>query len=370
MPRNLSEGEILGLFGRYLQEWLPKEGGQARFRWDADKEREFDAVPYETLLDDPYFFGHFGRELYPAHRGDILELFRRKEEGEDIRVFVDEEGFSSGKTWKATVIFGILVYKTIILMDKSKLSPKLAADSRVGFVCTGRTQSEATDWTFMHVLRLLLKSPFFMDYFPPNVTLEDVERFRRNPRVLRFPGGVFFGTTSGALGEFSQLGVNLVGGMADEVNFYDYVKRSSRIRTTLAEPEAGFDAAQEVFDTFYDRISSRMEVNGRWPLQSLILFFCSAAFPNDMTDRLIKRSRIDPTIFARRRATWEAQPWEWKGERLWSGEFFEYDVDRMEVVNPEEARQRYLDQFGHLAPAFEEAGRVEEENISGETDGP
>ncbi len=333
---SLSTGDI---FEKWFDKTQNKGAKQSEPRsdksWTWKKFHEFNAIPIEVLLKDPYFFGTRGTDLYPCHRHDIIELYKRKEAGEDIKVFVDDEGIGAGKTWKFSLINAIFMFKNIIIPDFSVSFGGLSKDTRLGSWLTSRTKTHGQDVIFKEAMMVILQSGFFIDHFPPQVTLEEVRDMKRNPSVLKFHGDkMAIGIGSAHLGELLALGYSLVIAGIDEANFYPVIKQSTK---KLAEADRGeVNTAQDVFRALYNRIESRMAYQGRWPRWALIQIFSSAAYDGDITSSLIKQVKEGrKDIFVRERATWEAK------RMGLSGKTFKVNLKKCKIVDDAGAKLEY-----------------------------
>ncbi len=332
--KSLSTGDI---FERWFDKTQNKGAklSEPKKRWTWKLFHEFDNIDIETLLRDPYFFGVRGKDLYSCHRQDIIELYKRKMNGEDIKVFCDEEGIGAGKTWKFSLVNAIFMFKNMIIPDYSISYGSLSKDTRLGSWLTSRTKTHGQDVIFKEAMMVILQSGFFIDYFPPHVTLEQVQDMKRNPSVLKFHGDkMAIGIGSAHLGELLALGYSLCIAGIDEANFYPVIKQSVK---KLAEGDRGeVDTAQDVFRALYNRIESRMAYQGRWPRWSLIQIFSSAAYDGDITsniNRQVAEGRKD--VFTRVRSTWEA-----KRQGL-SGKTFKVNLKQCKIVDNEGAKKQY-----------------------------
>lgn len=321
-------------------DWFKKTQGRAASSkariqepWTFDKWEEFNNVPVSTLIEDPYYFGWRGQYLYDCHKQDIVDLFHAMTPrhwgglGQDIRVFIDEEGTRSGKTWKASIVFAILLFKNIIIPDFHAFYPALAPNSGLGFLATSRELQTTREVIFKEIILVFLNSEFFVDYFPPQIKREQVEDFSRNPGVLKFPHNIAFQASSAFQNELQGLGYTIICALCDEVNFYPLVRDSRR---TSAFNTAGvLDSAQQAFDTLYSRIDNQFAYKGSWPCWALLEMFSSAGYNGDFTDRHIQQARNgDTEIFYRKRTTVEAR------RHTYSGHYVDFDIDSFKTVKP------------------------------------
>ena len=336
-------------FYQYVYEVIKRTQGRsatsfrAKFPWSPELEEQAKSLSVEELLDNPYYMGK-KESLFPEHRSDILELFERKANGENIELFVDEEGWGSGKTYKFAALLYIMVFEHIIMTDFRRDYPTLDPGTGISFVCTSRTGQLAKEITFEKVLPFFLESPFFLDYFPPDVDMKQIEDFKRKPDRLRFPNKILIFTGTGSA--LSAIGYDLAGGGIDEVNFFDYVEGSVRNDFSIDNEDGVYDAAEFIVRTVRGRIRSRFMINGKLSKYSLLMAMSSSGFSGDFTSRMREQAKVDPTIFYRNRATWEGRPRVWHGKQIYSDKTFDFDLRTMQVVDLEKKKEEYLMEFG------------------------
>lgn len=325
--------------------------GRIAKRWTWEDWRKFNSIPVSTLLEDDYFFGKRGKNLYDCHRQDIVDLFEEKTpeswpewcgnmavgKGNDVRVLISEQGTRAGKTWAAGLIQCILLFKNIIIPDYSKFYPAIAAQGgKLGFLAMSLNKTKAQDVLFREIYEPLLQSDFFTDYFPPNVTLDQVENFKRNPGVLRFPNNIGIACGSGMNAALEALGYALICCVMDEMNFYETVEGSTR-----REAIGGvYDAASTAFNEHYLRIDSQFNYKGRWPSNSLLIALSSAGFPDDFTETAFQENEKNPQWRFIHRRTWEARP------QTFTGKYFDFNIGTMRPVDEAATVAEYEKLFG------------------------
>jgi len=290
-------------------------------------------VPISDLLDDPYFLGK-GDEIYPSHRADIIELFERKDAGEQIHKFVYEGAIGAGKTYLMSIILWILVYRLITKWPSPQIYLGIDPDSTLCYCCTSRNATLAKKVTFTKILPMF-DTPFFREHFPPQCGFKLLDDWMKGgkpyyPSELRFPRGIVIFPGTGS--EAATLGYDLLGGLMDEANFLQVTERSTKARGGY------YDAAEEIHDSIYDRMISRFQKDGKLPPECLLMMFCSTLYENDF----LSRHANDPFTFHRKRTLWEAKPSIHKGRTIWSGKKFKFDVDQLKIVEVPEGYEKYL----------------------------
>lgn len=282
-------------------------------RWDEKDEKEFSNIPFEVLLDDPYYGGG---DLWPVHRQDIIDLWEaRRRYG--VHTYVAIEGIGSGKTHKFKHVLRLMVLEVVTKVNPLKYYGLSEKGQGISFVCMSRNASLAKEVTYKTILQAF-NCGFFKEHFPPNIDFNRVLDAHRYPQMLRFSRNVvIFPGTGSAL---SAVGYNLMGGGIDEANYLEVIDDSKRAINSNT-----YDAAEMVYNAIMTRMKSRFLSKGKLP--GLLMMFSNTKHSNDFLERMAVRSKTDSTIFFRRRCTWDGIP----KERL-SGETFKFDVYNNKIV--------------------------------------
>ena len=269
----------------------------------------------ETLICDSYFLG-LGEYVYPSVLDDIIELFEeRKRRPVNLVIFL--EGIGSGKTTKFSIL-QFLQWFELSMQPDPQAHYKMAPGSIIALINLSRTESQARRVAFGEVWRRF-QCPFVKDYFTPN------PRFSKEIQIPQNNTIIFAGTSSA----MSALGYNLYGGGIDEACFLEVVEDSKR-----AANQEKYDAAEEIYNAIWDRMTSRFMRNGIVP--GMLVMFSSPRYPEDFLERKIRQCAElgdDSGIFFRRRSTWSA-----KGKAFFpSNDFFFVDVDTLDEVTEPDA---------------------------------
>ena len=317
------ELELQRLIAQATQESVEKhsvaEGGSV-MPWTARTAGQFKQYlqtpeGIETLICDKYFLG-LGEYVYPSVLDDIIELFEeRKRRPVNLVIFL--EGIGSGKTTKFSVLQFLQWFELSMTPDPQAFY-RMAPGSVIALINLSRTESQARRVAFGEVWRRF-QCPFVRDYFTPN------PRFSKEIQIPQNNTIIFAGTSSA----MSALGYNLYGGGIDEACFLEVVEDSKR-----AASQEKYDAAEEIYNAVWDRMTSRFMRNGVVP--GMLIMFSSPRYPQDFLERkILQASELgdDSGIFFRRRSTWSA-----KGKAFFpSNDFFFVDVNTMDEVTEEDA---------------------------------
>jgi hypothetical protein len=175
-------------------------------------------------------------------------------------------------------------------------SPQLEFDMPPGmaivFVFQNRSAFLAKKVTFGKFHGLIKNSKYFREVFPYDTG---------KVSELDFPNDILCVPLAG--NDTAALGMDVYGGVIDEVNFMARIKKSVASRFTGEEE---YDQAERVYSSIIERMKSRFARKGKVPGKLCIV--SSSNYPDDFTDRKVKEAEKDPTIFVYRKAQWEALP--------------------------------------------------------------
>lgn len=351
----------------------------ARKEWNnAACEREME-VTIEDLLRDDYYLGEYN--IWPSIMGELEEVWHRRCDHE-VYYYRDTEtgkrqikhdsvyalsyehakrksmakwpGFAeeateidvrrpngihtvciecpkgTGKNFESALIIWLLTREFLIQDRVEFFSPyNLDLGTTIAIITANRTEQQAREVTFKEILPKM-QSPFFMDYFPPQVDLKEIEQSRRFPRELRFPRNVviFPGTGSAASGLGYCVGASII----DEANF---LARSSTGKQSIMGADV-YDAASETYSDLFQRMESRFGAirHGEMNYAGISTVISSSRTYQDFTQEMMRRSRHNKGIFYSRLPFWDRKP------LALSGETFEFDTANMQVLNQSNALER------------------------------
>tara|TARA_Y100000310_G_scaffold337602_1_gene425125 strand:- start:7137 stop:8993 length:1857 start_codon:yes stop_codon:yes gene_type:complete len=257
----------------------------------------------DTFLDDPYYLGESTKTLYPKIRLDLKEALTAGR----YREMVLTGGIGYGKTTFISFAIARMLYEISCLRSPQD-SYGLSSGSEVVVALISKS---------LHVARQVMKtavedkikiSPYFNEHF----------KGKANRDVTHYPSNVML--VIGSCNSERVLGMNVVGGAMDEANFMttkgQVIKGSAGIKKSIAQ----YDLAEKVYASIVRRIKSRFLMCAN-DLPGLMVLASSATTVNSFTDRKIKSSEGDPTVFVRDYANWEVKP-----QDNFSGETFEVIV--------------------------------------------
>jgi hypothetical protein len=382
-------GSFFSDWGEGLDERIKRNedavSGVTRFRkaresWSDALADEQMCVPIETLLSDDYYWGK--ENIWPAVRDEMEEIWhlrcdfdvtflrqgkilkrqtiyalsyhhaerrarqmwpRQADECDQIYIRRDRDLHSviiecpkgTGKDYEASIIIALLVREYLIqprnvYLELYNIDPA----TTISINLMNRSEEQAKKVTFSEVLKRV-NNDFFLDYFPTQVTLEEIESSGRMPMDLKFPKNIVVFPGSGAAS--TGLGYTLGAEIIDECNFMQQSDTSKK--SIMGAERDKYDAAEEAYDDGIVRHRSRFGamVNGNMIVAGLIVAISSTRLTTDFTQRMEDRAKLDPGIFYSSTTFWGRKPLNL------SGESFQFDIANMRIINPELAKKVYAE---------------------------
>ena len=209
-----------------------------------------------------------------------------------------------GKNYFADMALAYMLYLLSVYVNP-QMEFDLAPGSSIVFIAQSMSQNLAKKVLFGQFADRLRLSPYFQKFFPfdPGLVSE-----------LRFPNSISVYPVGG--NDTAAIGMNVFGGVIDELNFMSRTRDSQMTRFTHDEE---FDQAERLYTTLIRRMQSRFMQMGRLP--GKLLLISSVNYPGDFTDRKIDEAKKDKTIFVMKLSAWESLP-----KDRFSGETFLVEV--------------------------------------------
>ena len=209
----LSEAE------RWISDYDNQEGG-ALYDWNDETIKQFQDVPIETLLNDPYFLGLEGR-LFESVYNDVVDLWNDRRNREvNLAIFL--EAIGAGKSFKSSIILWLLWYE-MCMHKNPQQAYGLADNSVICIMLLSRSEVQSRRVVFTYCWERF-QSGFNKDYFPAN------PRFSREIRIDRNNTCIYAGTSSA----LSALGYNVYSAVIDEANFLEVTEDSKKSNDDLS----------------------------------------------------------------------------------------------------------------------------------------
>lgn len=196
-----------------------------------------------------------------------------------------------GKNYFADLALAYMLYN-LSCYHNPQLEYDLAPGSSIVFITQSMSLTLARKVVFDQFSARLKNSPYFMDHFnfDPGVKSE-----------LRFPHQIYVLPVGG--NDTGAIGMNVFGGLIDELNFMARIQDSAHTRYTSQDE---YDQAERLYSALIRRMKSRFMQKGKVP--GKLLLISSVNYPGDFTDRKIEESETDKTIFVMKYSQWEALP--------------------------------------------------------------
>lgn len=246
-------------------------------------------VPVRKFVEDDYFLG-MGGILFPT----VLACVEEMNNG------TYQEAVLTGSigTGKTTIALVSTAYQLYILSCYTNPHELFGLDpsSEIMFIFQSINASLAKSVDFDRFRTMIMKSPYFMEHFPPNKDLLS---------ELRFPNRIIVKPVSGA--ETGAIGQNVIGGIIDELNFMAVVQNSKSSMDGVT-----YDQAVALYNSIAKRRKSRFMSKGKLP--GLLCLVSSKRYPGQFTDikEAEARAELDRTgktsIYVYDKRVWEIKP--------------------------------------------------------------
>lgn len=277
-------------------------------------------VDMETFLVHPDYL-NLKDELWPRLIDDLIECFS----GEYYEALL-HGAIGWGKSTFAETALARMIYEASCLRDPCK-AYGLMEGSKIAFINASVNLKSAENVVFHGIKAKLNRSPYFREEFPFDADLK---------KEMRFPKNLWIHPVAGS--ESGTIGYNVLGGVLDEVNFWNLVEKSSQARG------AKFDQARVVYDMLIRRIKSRYIRGGKLP--GMLLQVSSSKYPDDFTEQRAEEvQKYDERhTFVRRYSTWSTQP----AQRFLPEKFFLYLGWGAELQAVSKNKDDFADKAPHL----------------------
>lgn len=244
-------------------------------------------VPIDEFCESPEYMNQKGF-VRPRIMEKLIELF-------DPRKYYIEAVLTGaigiGKNFFADMAMAYILY-LLSCYHNPQLEFDLAPGSSIVFIQQSKTATLAKKVVFEQFSERLKHGKYFMKQFMFDPQIKSELRFPKQITVLPVGGS-----------DTSALGMNVFGGVIDELNFMDRVVGSQLSRHTGEEE---YDQAERLYSTIIRRMKSRFMQKGVLP--GKLLLVSSRNYPGDFTDRKLEEAKTDSTIFVMNYSQWEALP--------------------------------------------------------------
>lgn len=257
-------------------------------------------VSIDEFLTSRDFLG-VGQVVRPKIREALIELFQEPSSYYEV---VLGGAIGIGKTYMAVLGLAYMIYQ-LSCYTCPQLEFGMSPGAWIYFVLQSVREELARKTAFAELVGLISNSPYFRKVYPPDWGKQS---------ELVFPNRVVVLPVSSS--DTAALGLNVYGGILDELNFMSVVQNSRQSRGS----ETQYDQAEKLYTTIVRRLKSRFQSFGRVP--GKLFLVSSANYPGDFIDRKMQEAREEAesgearTIYVFSASQWEAIPDAFSGERF------------------------------------------------------
>jgi hypothetical protein len=272
----------------YALEEVAKDGDLRRLV-DIAKYRRT-PVPLDEFLYSSTYLGIEPSELYPA----VIQTLEAVETEQYVEAVL-KGSIGIGKTTAANLGIIRQIYK-ISCMRNPQQTFGLQRHSSIVFTIQSVRLSTAKKAVFDELGKFIHNSPYFNEIYPYDKRIASSMIFNEH-YVEVLP------VSSSDTGAISM---NVIGGMLDEVNFMERVKKSKQAN---ADETGEYDQAKTLYLTLSKRRRSRFMKQGKLP--GTLFLVSSSRYPDDFTEIKAKEAVMcgghDPEIFVLSQSLWEGR---------------------------------------------------------------
>jgi hypothetical protein len=248
--------------------------------------------PEEFVMSPDFYGDEKENRVWPAVLEDMNEIFSGTDYEPKYNTVVNLSGIGSGKSTFSAFIFNYLTYRLLCLRSPYKHFGMV--EGTLAFMNLAPSATKARSIIFDKVVKAVERTAWFRDKgYLPDSHIRSELRFPKNINVV--PGNS---------SKNFPLGADVYGGVIDEATFF------------LNQME---DPCKELYYSLDERRRSRFGNRG------LILLISSANVETAFVEELMEESQTDKSIYAVRRAQWQAKPPRTYNPPL-SEEYFPYTV--------------------------------------------
>lgn len=233
-------------------------------------ELDRDMVSVEQWIEDDYYMGALGKSIYKPWKDDLLELF----ESCAYDTAVIQGGIGSGKSTFSHLAVLRMLYEASCLKNPA-VSYGLAPNSIIGFCSLAKSKETARRVVFEQIAAKIQESPYFKYEFPPVKDVKD---------EIIFPKGLAI--ICGSSTDTSIIGMNIFGGIIDEVNFWGKVKKSN---LNFGKHWGTESKSGRLFDSVRRRMKSRYIKKGKLP--GILMLISSKTTKDSFTEQFIRKEK-------------------------------------------------------------------------------
>lgn len=303
-----------------------------------------DVEALRNLVEDPVSLKYIDYTHVPVgpHEFLVSPEFMDSEEGL-YPIFIEEfVKLNSGNYSEAVLTGGIGCFKTTMAlyttayqlyllscMKNPQKTFSLTKESEIVFIFQSSKRELAKKVDFERFRNMIAGCKYFNKSFPFNPEILTELRFPHNIQVMHLPGLAT-----------SALGLNVFGGLIDELNFMAITEKSKHIHGS-----GTYNQAVSIYNTLARRRKSRYLKDGKVP--GILCLVSSKNHPGQFTDKKVAEAQADlrekgtTDIFVYDKKIWDVKPLEFfspKRFEVFTGNLFKPPriIDRAAPVQEDE----------------------------------
>ena len=257
-------------------------------------------VSISEFLDDDYYMGKWGKDLYPDNRPDIEDIFDPRKNYAEI-ILAGAIGY--GKSYLAVLSLCYMIYQLSCYNNPHKWLGA-STSSPIVFINMSVTEKKARTIVFQRTKNMVDQSPYFKETFQRNIRLKDTLEWNVDQEGTGTRSGRLIILKPGTGEGLSALGDDIYGGVCDELNFFRVIEKSK-----MALDGQVYDPAQTLYNTISRRMKSRFMAGGK--MLGKLFLVSSAQVPEDFIERRIKEAEkteeLGNTIKLIRKSWWQGK---------------------------------------------------------------
>jgi len=257
-------------------------------------------VSISEFLDDDYYMGRWGKDLFPDNRPDIEDIFDPRNNYAEV-ILAGSIGW--GKSYLSVLGLCYMVYQLSCYENPHKWLGA-STSSPIIFINMSVTEKKARTIVFQRVKNMVDQSPYFKDTFSRNLRLKDTLEWNIDQAGTGTRSGRLIILKPGTGEGLSALGDDIYGGVCDELNFFRVIEKSKMSLDGLS-----YDPAQNLYNIISRRMKSRFMSGGK--MIGKLFLVSSAQIPEDFIERRIleaeKTEELGTAIKLIRKSWWQGK---------------------------------------------------------------
>jgi len=252
------------------------------------------------FIDNDYYMGRWGKDLFPDNRPDIEDIFDPRNNYAEV-ILAGSIGY--GKSYLGALGLCYMLYQLSCYVNPHKWLGA-STSSPIVLMNMSVTEKKARTIIFQRVKNMVDQSPYFKEAFKRNLRLKDTLEWNVEQAGTGTRSGRMIILKPGTGEALSALGDDIYGGVCDELNFFRVIEKSK-----MARDGKVFDPAQELYNIISRRMKSRFMAGGQ--MVGKLFLVSSAQVPEDFIERRIAEAEesgeLNNSIKLIRKSWWQGK---------------------------------------------------------------